>query len=491
MQSPATLRDGEPGPSKAASHWGWWLCWFLFASTVLSYMDRQAVAVVGERIKGEFHVGNEGFGWIIAAFQLPYALFQLPAGFLADRGDVRRTYAGAVAFWSLAAIAVAWSPTLLALMIFRAVLGLGESFNWPCALRVIATVLPPADRSLGNGIFNSGAAVGAVLTPLIVTPLTLWLGWRAAFAVIGAAGLVWVVAWVIAAYGPGSTMFTAHSTRVESSLPIRAPASWSFGILAQVSLAVGVLGYRFLPAGEKLSALWLAVAVLMFGSLIVARLLPEEWLGRDNWAAGLGEIVRLRRFWTLVVVSIAINACWHFLVNWLPTYLKDDRKMAFVMGSMLSAVPFLAADVGNLAGGAASRWLARRGLGTARARATVLCVCVVLISAGAGVGAIRNDAVTIVLLAVMALGTAAFMANYFAYCQDVAPGRTGLVVGILGGLGNLVAAGFAVVVGRIADRTGGFGTVFVIVGFLPFVGLGAILLGWGRDKSETVGAEPA
>src|SRR5262249_4997840 len=146
-------------------------------------------------------------GWIIAAFGLPYALFQIPAGLLADRGDVRRTYAAAVVAWSLAAMAVAWSPTLGALMAFRALLGVGESFNWPCALRVTATVLPPVDRGLGNGIFNSGAAVGAVLTPLIVAPLTVWLGWRAAFALIGGLGFLWAVAWWLASYGPADALF--------------------------------------------------------------------------------------------------------------------------------------------------------------------------------------------------------------------------------------------------------------------------------------------
>ncbi len=99
-------------------------------------MDRQAVAVVGERLTAELHgVGFESLGWIIAAFGLPYALFQVPAGFLADRGDVRRTYSAAVVGWSLAAMAVAWSPTLGALMAFRATrLGVGESFQ-PLAVR--------------------------------------------------------------------------------------------------------------------------------------------------------------------------------------------------------------------------------------------------------------------------------------------------------------------------------------------------------------------
>jgi MFS transporter, ACS family, aldohexuronate transporter len=126
----------------------------------------------------------------------------VPAGYLVDRWNVRWTYAGAVAWWSAAGMASAFSPSLAVLMVLRAVLGVGESFNWPCALRVTATILPPADRSLGNGIFNSGAAVGAVLTPLVVTLLTARFEWRTAFLAIGILGFLWVVVWLVLVGGP-------------------------------------------------------------------------------------------------------------------------------------------------------------------------------------------------------------------------------------------------------------------------------------------------
>jgi len=552
--------EAEPQQVQAATPWGWGLCGLLFASTVLNYMDRQTVSVVGERITEEFGIRFEDLGWIVAAFQLPYALFQVPAGFLADRWDVRRLYAIAVIWWSLAAIAVAWSPTLGALMAFRAVLGLGESFNWPCALKVTATVLPPSDRGLGNGIFNSGAAVGAVLTPIVVAFLTVKMGWRWAFALVGMLGLIWSAAWVVIVHGPARGLFSGHVRPRAASEPAPMTTKIAFAALMAIAVIGGILGFRhqatltlLVPddctivtwrvvegsivrkgdaiaetqgsdlvelratddgtvigidrtAGQTvkaggpilrirvkpigLSAFWLAIAFLMVGLLVTALLIPSHRLG-NGWMADLGVVVRLRRFWILAVVSISINVCWHFLVNWLPTYLKTDRGMAFTMGSMLSALPFLAADVGSIGGGAASRWLARKGFSTARARAIVLSVCVVLIASGAWVGTVRADAVVLGLLALMAMGSAAFMANYFAYCQDVSARHTGLVVGILGGLGNLFAAGFAPIAGRIKDTSGSFGPVFLIVGLLPFLGLAAIWLGWGRDREGSDGVEPS
>ncbi len=184
-------------------------------------MDRQAISVAPS-IKAEFQIKNEGFGLILAAFSLSYALFQVPAGYLADRCDVRLVYAWAVAWWSLAAGAMAFSPTLGMLMMFRALLGVGESFNWPCALRATSAILPPSDRSLGNGIFNSGAAIGAVLTPLVVPELTLRYGWRRTFVIVASLGFLWVFAWLAMVRGPNRGTLLAG----RRSLSIVDPTSW-------------------------------------------------------------------------------------------------------------------------------------------------------------------------------------------------------------------------------------------------------------------------
>ena len=147
-------------------------------------------------------------------------------------------------------------------------------------------------------------------------------------------------------------------------------------------------------------------------------------------------------------------------------------------------MPFLAADVGNLGGGALSRFLAGRGLSPSGARLRVMAACSLLIASGAWSGWVQDDRLAIGLLGVMALGTAAFMANYFAFCQEVSTRHTGFVVGILGGLGNLFVAGFLPFAGYIKDRSGSFGPIFVLAGLLPFVGLGALLVGWGRAYDD-------
>jgi ACS family hexuronate transporter-like MFS transporter len=475
------------GPPSVATNWSWGVCWLMFASTALNYMDRQTMSLVGTPIMREFQLNEIGFGWLLSSFLLTYAVCQLPAGYLVDRWDVRTTYAGAVAWWSLAGIAAAFSPSLAVLIVFRIMLGVGESFNWPCALRATAQVLPPSDRSLGNGIFNSGAAVGAVMTPYLVTPLTEAFGWRTSFVVVGLLGFIWVAVWLkVLGSREGRARMTGTGARLrpeaaDGAHDRRLPKEvrLGFGAVATSAVLVALLAFRF-----GAPAIWWSIAWLMFGSLLAARLIPLKSLSGADWAASLGEVVRLRRFWVLVLVSVSINVCWHCLVNWLPTYLKVDRKMTFLASGLWSSVPFIAADLGNLGGGALSRLFATRGLPLIRARVSVMAGCTFLITSGAWVGLVKSNAVVILLLAIMAMATAAFMANYFEFTQEVSTRHTGLIVGILGGLGNLAAAGFIPLAGWIKVKTGGFGPVFVLIGLFPFVGLGALLLGWGKPSAS-------
>ncbi len=459
----------------------------MFASTVLNYMDRQAITLVKHEISQSFSIPDStDFGWVLAAFSMTYALFQVPAGYLVDRWDLRWCYAAAVAWWSLAAIATAFVPSLGWLFACRALLGVGESFNWPCALRVTARVLPPKDRSLGNGIFNSGAAVGAVLTPAVVVHLMPSFGWRGTFLVIGSLGFVWVTVWVALVRGPRSGMLARQKPATAGEranaggwLQLSPAAGMAFG-----GVAIAVVAACSLARWYGLAAVWVAIAVAMLGPLGVAGFLPRDAFGGLGWATTLHEIARLKRFWILAVVSISINICWHFLVNWIPTYLRDDRGLGRSASGYLTSATFLAADLGNLGGGALSLGLAAMGAAVVRARLAVMSVCMVLILIGTGLAMPQSDVSAIVLLCLMAAGTAAFMANYFSFTQDVSPKHTGLVAGYLGGLGNLTVAAYQPFAGAIRDWTGSLIVNFVIVGLAPLLGLTVLIVGWTAKPPE-------
>ncbi|HEU5117115.1 MAG TPA: MFS transporter, partial [Isosphaeraceae bacterium] len=273
------LETDAPKTLAHASRWAWGLCWLMFASTVLNYMDRQSLALVGPQLRREFGIDFETFGWVLSAFSLTYALFQVPAGFLADALPTWKVYAGAVALWSFAAMAAAFSPVLGALIALRALLGVGESFNWPCALRITGEILPPKDRSLGNGIFNSGAAVGAVLTPLCLPLLVQWFGWRAAFVVVGALGFVWVAVWMAVTRGwktaPKEPVAEAESTSGRMTRRARI----GFGLVGLAGVAVVVLG-AYWPAPVPVT---------------LARLTPSEPLTVVRWLVKPGDKLDRRK----------------------------------------------------------------------------------------------------------------------------------------------------------------------------------------------------
>ena len=184
----------------------WWICGFLFLATALNYLDRQVLSLTADKIIGEFGLNKEGFGKVIAVFRYSYGIFQIFGGFLVDAHGPRITYPAAGGLWSLAGMLTGLSSSVAMLSGFRFLLGVGEAFNWPCALKVTQVLLPPKDRPLANGIFNSGGAVGALVAPLIVTFVTVYYGWRAAFVITGALGGLWVAGWLWYTRGSGDEL---------------------------------------------------------------------------------------------------------------------------------------------------------------------------------------------------------------------------------------------------------------------------------------------
>jgi len=209
----------------------WYVCGLLFFATTINYVDRQVLGLLKPVLETELGWRERDYGWIVFAFQLAYAVAMPFAGRLIDWAGTRLGYAVAVALWSLAAMGHALARSALGFGIARFALGLSESANFPAAIRTVADWFPQRERALANGIFNSGANIGAVLAPLAVPYLALHYGWRWAFVGTGAAGLLWVVLW---AWFMGRSEGGAAAPAVEelarpplNSLLVRR-ATWAF-----------------------------------------------------------------------------------------------------------------------------------------------------------------------------------------------------------------------------------------------------------------------
>src|SRR5262245_437891 len=146
----------------------WWICILLLLASALNYMDRQALSQTAVRVSEYFELSNEQFGSLDSAFNIGFALGAISVGWLVDRGNVRLIYPAIVILWSIAGFAAGFAEKLWFLMFCRFALGLFEAGNIPCGVLTVKRVMRKEERALGNGMFQSGSALGAIITPMVV-----------------------------------------------------------------------------------------------------------------------------------------------------------------------------------------------------------------------------------------------------------------------------------------------------------------------------------
>lgn len=282
----------------------WWIGGLLFASTVINYIDRQSVNVLGPYLKTEYHWNNEDFALVIVAFRIAYAVGPVIAGRFLDRVGTRRGLSIAVLWYSVAAMATSLATGLRSLCAFRFLLGLGEAANWPGATKAVSEWFPDRERGLAVALFDSGSAVGAAVAPFLV----LWLyhgfgGWRPTFIITGCLGLIWLAAWRLFYRDP-------RAQQVEEA-PVK----------------------------------------------------------RESW----GSLLGLPQTWGIVLGRSLTDPVWYFISDWFAIYLSS-KGVKLEQGLMAFWIPFLAADLGNFAGGGISSWLITRGWSVLKARKAVILV---------------------------------------------------------------------------------------------------------------------
>ncbi|MBO9623320.1 MAG: MFS transporter [Sphingomonas sp.] len=179
--------------------------WALFAlllmAGILNLIDRQIIAVLKPVISADLGWSDDDYGTLAAWFQGSAAFAFLITGWIADKAGVKWANALGVSAWSVAAIAHAWAATMGQFAFVRAALGATEAMGTPNGIKTIATIFPPDQRSTGYGILNAVGSIGGILAPLLIPLLAAFYGWRSAFIIAGAAGLVWAILWLCAVRG--------------------------------------------------------------------------------------------------------------------------------------------------------------------------------------------------------------------------------------------------------------------------------------------------
>jgi MFS transporter, ACS family, hexuronate transporter len=177
--------------------------------SLISYIDRNTLAILAPVILAETHLNAEQYGFIISCFSVAYMIGNPVWGLILDRVGVRRGMTVAVSIWTVASVAHTWATGFWTFGIARAVLGAGEGATFPGGLRTVTNTLSPAKRGRGLAIAYSGGSLGAMVAPLIVTPIALEFGWRGAFIFTGILGMAWLVFWRMTGSGVDRSNDTA------------------------------------------------------------------------------------------------------------------------------------------------------------------------------------------------------------------------------------------------------------------------------------------
>jgi MFS family permease len=167
----------------------------LFAASLINYLDRAAISFALPLISSDFHLTAQDKGVLLSSFFWSYSLMQLPIGWAADRFNLRWLYAGAFIIWSLAQGLTGLAGSLAALLVFRILLGVGESIYLPGGTKIVSVLFAPKERGLPSGLFDFGTRTGLVVEGLLVPWLLVHFGWRRTFLILGLTALVWLAPW--------------------------------------------------------------------------------------------------------------------------------------------------------------------------------------------------------------------------------------------------------------------------------------------------------
>ena len=375
----------------------WRIAVMLCLITTINYVDRQALAVAAPVLMDEFSLSNTQYGWLGWGFLWAYALGQLLTGPVIDRLGAKRALSLAVIAWSIAGMLHAFGRGFLSFLMFRSLLGLSEAANFPAALKAIAEWYPRAERSMAVGILTVGPGLGFMIALPLVGLIIETLGWRAAFIIPGALGLVWLWWWQRYFHSPEQHPDISEQER------------------------------QLILAGRDAN--------------------PQPVKRPWYWA------LRYREIWGLMLSRFIGDGAFYFFVFWLPLYLSSERGFNIMDIALFAWIPFLALDIGALAGGWFGQRLIRNGVSLDRSRKIVIWIGALLVPAALPAVTADNAGTAIALIAVAMFAMQFKASSLFTLPADLFPARdVGTIWGLFGAIGSIGGAVFSIVVGWTIDH---------------------------------------
>ena len=397
----------------------WRICALLFFANTINYMDRQVLSFLAPLLQVKIGWTEVQYSYIVVAFQLAYALGLLVVGGLIDKIGVRLGYSLTIALWSLAAISHSFARSAFSFGISRFFLGLGESGNFPAAIKTVAEWFPKKERALATGIFNSGTSVGAILVPLTVPWVVKQWGWQAAFLFTGAFSFLWLIAW-----------FTTYKNPENHAV-------------------IGALELAHIRSDAEVP------------------------VARVPW----GRLIGYRQTWALLIGKFLTDPVWWFLLFWLPKFFAAEYglKLTGLAGPVMTV--YIVSGVGSLLGGWLPAQGIRMGLSIRRARRLSMLLCALAVMPIMAVGHVHNLWLVVALISLACAAHQGWSANIFTLASDIFPrAAVGSVVGIAGFGGAIAGMLAAWTVGQVLDKLHSYTLLFVACGLAYITALGVIMV---------------
>ena len=403
----------------------WTVVALLFFATTVNYLDRQVIGLLKPTLEKAFDWSETDYGNIVMMFSAAYAAGLLIFGRVIDRIGTKVGYIISIIAWSVAAIGHAFARSTFGFGVARAALGLGESGNFPAAIKAVAEWFPKKERALATGIFNSGANIGAVVAPIMVPWILGMWGWQEAFIITGAIGFIWLIFW------------------------------WIFYEVPAKQSRLGKAEYDYIHSDA-----------------------PEESTAAEtsvNW----GKLFSIRQTWAFVFGKMLTDPIWWFFLFWLPSYFSTTFQIDLKKPSLELAIVYTATTIGSIGGGYLSGYFIKLGWPVFRARKTAMLIFAISVIPIMLAKYTTNVWVAVGLISLAAAAHQAWSANIFTTASDMFPKRAvSSVVGIGGMAGAVGGILFPLLVGRLLDAykaagniAAGYNLLFIICGC-------AYLLAW-------------
>ncbi len=485
--TPLPTREGQGGGSTS---WRWWLCGLLFVATTVNYLDRQVLSLTWKDfIAPEFHWTNSDYGSITAAFSIFYAFVSLFSGKFVDWVGTKKGYLIAIFIWSLGAcmhagcgwltmnihglesvealrlveagstLALAISTTSVWLfMVCRMVLAIGESGNFPAAIKVTAEYFPKKDRALATSIFNSGASVGALVAPVSIPFLASAYGWEWAFIIIGGLGFLWMGFWYFMYDKPEKSKHVnaaelAYINQDEGPtpqpLPYREGSDYLQDETSYTSNSADACSEQTTPLPTR-----------------------EGQGGGSASSIPIWKCFTLRHTWSYICGKFFTDGVWWFLLFWAPAYFSDQYgyRSDSAMGATLIFVVYLIVTVVSIAAGGylPKFFIERRGMEaySGRLRAMFLFALLPIFALFAQPLGQISAWWPAIIIGLAGAGHQSWSANLYSTVGDMFPKNA---IATITGIGTMTGgiASYAINkgAGLLFDYTEGLGSAFHFLGF--------------------------